>query len=134
MESGLSSRAFLKCRNEVPWSHEQILLQLKDELEKYWHYYSSLCDDDMTEQFRKYEHEGICGGAYSDIIIQGLANVFKVNILIYNNDERAACYFIAQEKDCFFPTRNNYVEDTISMLVEDNRYSALKDIPGKYRK
>ena len=46
-------RAFLKYRNEVPWSHEQILLQLKDELEKYWHYYSSLCDDDMNEQFLK---------------------------------------------------------------------------------
>ena len=128
------TRAFLKCRNEVPWSHEQIISLLKEELEQYKCYYNSLCDDDMTEQFQKYEDEGICSDAYSDVIIQGLSNVFKVNILIYNNDERAACYFIAQEKDCVFPTRNNYVEDTVSMLIEGKKYSALKDIPGKYRK
>ena len=128
------TRAFLKCRNEVLWSHEQIISLLKEELEMYRCYYSSFCDDDMTAQFQKYEDEGICSDVFSDVIIQGLANVFKVNILIYNNDERAACYFIAQEKDCVFPTRNNYVEDTVSMLIEGNQYSALKDIPGKYRK
>ena len=126
--------AFLKCRNEVLWSHEQIILQLKDELEKNRSYYSSLCDDDMTEQFQKYKDDGICSEACSYIIMQGLSNLFKVNILIYNNDERAACYFIAQEKDCIFPRTNNYVEDTVSMLKQSNVYSALKDIPGKYRK
>ena len=126
------TRAFLKCRSEEVWNHEHILLQLKEEVEQYWNYYSSMCDDDMTEQFRKYEHDGICSGAYSDVIIQGLSNLFKVNILIYNNDERAACYFIAKEKDCIFPTRNIYVEDTVSILKEGNLYSALQDIPGKY--
>ena len=128
------TRAFLNCLNEVPWSHEQIILLLKDELEKYKSYYSSLCDEDMTGHFQKYKDEGICSDACSYIIMQGLSNLFKVNILIYNNDERANCYLIAQEKDCIFPTRNYYVEDTVSMLIECNLYSALMDIPGKYRK
>ena len=79
------TRAFLKCRNEVLWSHENILFELKEELERYKCYYSSLCDDDMIEQFQKYENNGICNGAYSDVIIQGLSNLFKVNIWIYNN-------------------------------------------------
>ena len=126
--------AFLNCRNEVLLSHEQIVLQLKDELEKYMSYYSSMCDDDMTEQFQKYVDEGICSSAYSYVIMQGLSNLFKVNILLYNSDERAACYFIAQEKDCIFPRTYNYVEDTVSMLKESNVYSALRDVPGKYRK
>ena len=123
------TRAFLNCRSKVFWSHAHILLRLKEEVEQY---YSSMCDDDMTEQFQKYEDEGICSDAYSDVIIHALSNVFKVNILIYNNDERAACYFIAKEKDCIFPTRNIYVEHTVSILKEGNLYSALQDIPGKY--
>ena len=127
------TRAFLKCRNDALWSHEKILLGLKEELEQYKCYYSSLCEDDMIEQFQKYEDEGVCSGGYSDVIIQGLTNVYKVNILIYNNDERAAFYFIAQEKDCIFPTTNNYVEDTVSILKEGIVYSALLDITGKYR-
>ena len=128
------TRAFLNCRNEISWSHEQILLLLKDELEQYRSYYSSLCDEDITEQFHKYKDEGICSDAYSYVIMQGLSNVFKVNILIYNNDQTATCYIIAQEKDFIFPTTNNYVEDTVSMLIDSNVYSALKNIPGKYRK
>ena len=127
------TRAFLKCRNEVLKSHENIIFDLKEEFEQYKCYYSSLCDDAMIEQFQKYEDDGICSDAYSDVIIQGLSNVYKVNILIYNNDERAACYFIAQEKDCIFPTTKNYVEDTVSILKEGIVYSALLDITGKYK-
>ena len=127
------TRAFLECCREVLWSHEKILFELKEELEQHKCYYSSLCDDDTTEQFQKYEDEGICSSEYSRVIIQGLSNLFKVvNIMIYNNDERAACYFIAQEKDCIFLTTHNYVEDTVSILKEGIVYSALLDIAGKY--
>ena len=128
------TRAFLKCRNEVRLTHENIMFKLRNEFKQYWPYYSSLCDDEMTEQFQKYEVEGICSDAYSDVIIQGISNALKVTILIYGIDERAQYYYIAQEKDCVFPTRNNYVEDTVSLLKEGDVYSALQDIPGKYKK
>ena len=130
------TRAFLKCRKEVLLTHENIMFQLRDEFKQHWPDYSSLCDDEMTEQFQKYEVDGICSDAYSDVIIQALANAFKVNILIYGIDDRAQLlhYFIAQEKDCVFPTRNNYVEDTVSLLKEGDVYSALQDAPGKYKK
>ena len=127
------TRAFLKCRNEELLTHDQIVVNLRQELEQYMSYYSSVCDDDMTEQFQKYEDEGICSDACSDVIIQGLSNSFKVNIMIYCSDEKAACCFISKEKNCVFPTGNNYVEDTVSMLKENNVYHALQDIPGKYK-
>ena len=125
------TRAFLKCRNEVLLTHDQIVVALRQELEQYRSYYSSVCGDDMIEQFQKYEDEGI----YSDsgVIIQALSNAFNVNIMVYCNDERAACYFISKEKDCVFPTRNNYVEDTVLLLKEGDVYRALQDIPGKHR-
>ena len=82
------TRAFLKCRNEVPWSHEQLISLLKEELQRYRSYYNSMCDDDMTEQFQKYEEEGICSDAYSDVIIQGLSiktiKTILVQIFAYN--------------------------------------------------
>ena len=130
------TRAFLKCRNEVLFTHDNIIFQLRYEFKQHWHDYSSLCDDEMTEQFQKYEVDGICSDEYSDVIIQGLANALKVNILIYYIDEKAQLphYFIAKEKDCVFPTRNNYVEDTVSLLKEGDVYSALQDAPCKYCK